>query len=213
MYISGLIAYLQATASAWYLDLFKPIARARSHSILDSNFNDTLQQDPLYDLANSAAALLSTTTIEFDIPVNDSLSLGFHKDSDSISTFRSTARSVLKKKKDKSSTGTIKTINTTPTQSVTFATVTYDKIDDTSISRMSDMASKVAGLETRFEQMETQFTSSFARLEAIISGLSTKSLHASSGSTGGYQTPKQSANHQAPVNAGGSSNRATGSGS
>jgi hypothetical protein len=31
MYISGLIAYLHATALPWYLDLFKPIARARSH--------------------------------------------------------------------------------------------------------------------------------------------------------------------------------------
>jgi hypothetical protein len=62
MYILGLIAYLRATALPWYLDLFKPIARSRSHgttwdpktrqltSVLDSNFNDTLQQDPIYDL-------------------------------------------------------------------------------------------------------------------------------------------------------------------
>jgi hypothetical protein len=174
MYISGLIAYLRATASPWYLDLFRPIARARSHgttwdpttrqlpSILDSNFTNTLQQDPSYNLTNSTAALLSTTTIEFDIPVNDGLSLGLYKDSDPISTFHSTARSVLKKKKEKSSIGTSKMTNTTPTQSVTFAPVTYEKIDNTSVSRMSDMASKVAGLETHFKQMETQFTSSFA---------------------------------------------------
>jgi hypothetical protein len=32
MYISGLIAYLCATASPWYLELFKPTARARSLS-------------------------------------------------------------------------------------------------------------------------------------------------------------------------------------
>jgi hypothetical protein len=78
---------------------------------------------------------------------------------------------------------------------------------------MSDMASKVAGLETHFKQMETQFTSSFAWLEAIISGLGTRSLHASSGSKGGTQTPTQSANPPASVYAGGSVNRAAGLGS
>jgi hypothetical protein len=100
MYISGLIAYLRATALPWYLNLFKPIARARSHrttwdpttrqlnSIIDSNFTDTLQQDPLYNLTNSAAALLAMTTIQFDIPVNDGMSLGFYKDTDSISTLQ-----------------------------------------------------------------------------------------------------------------------------
>jgi hypothetical protein len=73
MYISGLIAYLRATASPWYLDLFKPIARSRSHgttwdpstrqltSIVDINLIDSLKQDPLYDLTNSSAALLSSS--------------------------------------------------------------------------------------------------------------------------------------------------------
>jgi hypothetical protein len=100
----------------WYQDLFKPIARSRSqgttwdpetrqlHSIVDSNFSDSLQQDPIYDLTNSSAGLLSSfsndkTSIQFDVPVNDGSSLGFHKDTDSISTFRSVARSVLKKRK------------------------------------------------------------------------------------------------------------------
>jgi hypothetical protein len=58
MYISGLIAYLRATASPWYLDLFKPTARSRSHgttwdpttkqitSLLDTNFTGTLLLDP-----------------------------------------------------------------------------------------------------------------------------------------------------------------------
>ncbi len=53
MYISGLIAYLRATTLPWYLDLFKPVARSRSHgtswdpvtrqitSLMDSNFSDT----------------------------------------------------------------------------------------------------------------------------------------------------------------------------
>jgi hypothetical protein len=50
------------------------------------------------------------------------------------------------------------------------------KRDDTSVSRMSDTASKVAGLETCFEKMETQFTTAVARLEAIFSGMGTKGL-------------------------------------
>jgi hypothetical protein len=67
------------------------------------------------------------------------------------------------KKKGKGSTGTTPTTVTTPTHSVSFAPVTYaKKLDDTSVSHMSDMASKVAGLETCFEKMETQFTTSFA---------------------------------------------------
>ncbi len=72
MYISGLVAYLRATALPWYLDLFKPVARSRSQgtschpvtrqltSIMDSKFSDTLQQDSLYDLTESTAALLSS---------------------------------------------------------------------------------------------------------------------------------------------------------
>jgi hypothetical protein len=114
MHISGLIAYLRATALPWYLELFKPVARSRSQgttwdpstrqitSLLDSNFNETLQHDPLYDLTNSSAALLSSTTdgtwlnpITFDIPQNEGSSLRFYNDSDSISTFRSTVRSAL----------------------------------------------------------------------------------------------------------------------
>jgi hypothetical protein len=98
------------------------------------------------------AALLSTSTIQFDIPINDGMSLGFYKDTDSILTFCSTARSALKKKKEKSSINTIKTINTTPTQSVTFTPATNEKADEMSVSRMSDAASKVAGLETRFNK-------------------------------------------------------------
>jgi hypothetical protein len=119
MYISGLIAYLRTTALPWYLELFKPLARTRSQgtiwdpetkqltSITDSNFTDTLQQDLLYGLMDSSAGLLSsfataTPTTEnpviFEIPMTDGASLGFFKDSDSISTFRSTARSALKKK-------------------------------------------------------------------------------------------------------------------
>jgi hypothetical protein len=115
MYISGLIAYLRATALPWYLDLFKPVARARSQgtswdpttrqitSLLDSNFTETLALDPLYDLTNSDAALLSSsaTSIDIDVPSSDGISLGFYKDTDSISTFRSAARSALKKKKEK----------------------------------------------------------------------------------------------------------------
>jgi hypothetical protein len=115
MYISGLIAYLRATALPWYLDLFKPVARARSQgtswdpttrqitSLLDSNVTETLALDPLYDLTNSDAALLSSsaTSIDIDVPSSDGISLGFYKDTDSISTFRSAARSPLKKKKEK----------------------------------------------------------------------------------------------------------------
>jgi hypothetical protein len=194
MYISGLVAYIRATASPWFLKLFKPTARARSHgttwdpmtrqiaSLLDTNFADTLLSDRLYDLSGSDAALLSTlastnneqgnTSISFDVPITDGASLGFYRESDSISTFRSVAKSALKKKKGKSSIFTPLTIATTPTASVSFApTYLHQKLDDTSVSRMSDMASKVAGLETRFEQMETHFISSFARLEAMLSGL------------------------------------------
>jgi hypothetical protein len=182
------------------------------NSIIDSNFTDTLQQDPLYDLTNSAAALLATTNIQFDIPVQDGMSLGFYKDSDSISTFRSTARSALKKKREKPSINTEKTVNTTPTHSVTFAPATSEKADEMSVSRMSDTASKVAGLETRFEQMEMQFTSSFVRLEAIISSLSSQRL-ATKSSTGSKQTPLHSANHPASASAGGSSTGVAGQGS
>ncbi len=115
MYISGLIAYICATASPWFLELFKPTARARSHGttwdtttrqitcLLDTNFADTLLSDPLYDLSGSDAALLSTlastsnapgnTSISFDVPITDGASLGFYKETDSISTFRSVAKS------------------------------------------------------------------------------------------------------------------------
>jgi hypothetical protein len=182
MYISDLIAYLRATALPWYLDLFKPIARSRSQgttwdpntkqlkSIMDSNFTETLQQDPLFDLTESSAGLLSLFTagnttfdapITFEIPINDGVSLGFYKENDSISTFRSTVRSVLKKK-GKIPISSTPTVATTPTHSVSFAPVTYTRPDDTSVSRMSETASKVAGLETHFDQMEIQFFSSFA---------------------------------------------------
>jgi hypothetical protein len=163
MYISGLIAYICATASPWFLELFKPTARARSHGttwdtttrqitcLLDTNFADTLLSDPLYDLSGSDAALLSTlastsnapgnTSISFNVPITDGASLGFYKETDSISTFRSVAKSALKKKKDKSSISTPLTITSTPTASVSFApTFLHQKLD---------------GLETRFEQMET----------------------------------------------------------
>ncbi len=178
MYISRLIAYLQATALPWYLDLFKPATRSRSQgtswgpttrqitSLLDSNFSETLMQDPLYDLTNSDAALLSA------------------------STFRSTACSALKKKRDKNSTGTPQTITSTPTQSVSFApSIFIPKPDNTSMSCLSDTASKVAGLETRFEQMETQFTTSFARLEVMLFGLGSQRLPNTTGSLGSSQTP------------------------
>jgi hypothetical protein len=82
-----------------------------------------------------------------------------------------------------------------------------------SVSRMSDTASKVAGLETCFEQMETQFTSSFARLEAIISGLGSQCLATNNSSTGSKQTPVQSVNLPASASAGGSSTGAAGQGS
>jgi hypothetical protein len=135
MYISGLIAYLRATASPWYLDLFKPTAHSRSHgttwdpttkqitSLLDTYFPDTLRLDPLYDLSNSNAGLLSAnpsandnlenTSISFEVPLPDGASMDFYKDGDSISTFRRIAKSVLKKKKEKSS------LNTTPTAATT----------------------------------------------------------------------------------------------
>ncbi len=226
MYISGLIAYLRATTLPWYLDLFKPTARARSlsttwdpttrqlTSILDSNFTDTLLQDPLYDLTNSAAAFLSAsqneggisnnTSIIFDVPITDGTSIGFYRDNDSISTFRSKTRSALKKNKEKTSTVTSTTVTSTPTQSVSFAPFLYGpKFDDTSVSKMSDTASKVATLENRFEKMETQFSSSFARLESILSGLRTQSLAVTSNSLGSRTTPVQTlANHPTPDNAG-----------
>jgi hypothetical protein len=42
---------------------------------------------------------------------------------------------------------------------VTFASALFTpKADDMSMSKMSDTASIVAGLETCFKQMETQFT-------------------------------------------------------
>jgi hypothetical protein len=133
------------------------------------------------------------------------MSLGFHKDTDSISTFRSTKSSL--KKKGKNSAGTIKTFLSTPTQSVTFAPINLDKPDDTSLSCMSDTASKVAGLELQFENMESQFSESFARLEAILSGLGTNRLSANvSGSTGSKNNPVQLANLPVSVNAGGFTN-------
>jgi hypothetical protein len=103
-------------------------------------------------------------------------------------------------------------VNTTPTHSVTFAPLTGEKADEMSVSRMSDTASKVAGLETRFEKMEMQFSSSFARLEAIISSLGPQSL-ATKSSSGSNQTPVHSANHPASVSAGGSSTGVAGQGS
>jgi hypothetical protein len=146
------------------------------------------------------------------VPPSDGVSLGFFKDTDSISTFHSTAWSALKKKgKNQISTSTA----TTPTHSVTFGPVSHDlRPDDTSVSRLSDTASKVAGLETCFEQKESQFCSSFARLEAMLSGLGTQRLAAASSSTGSNTTPGISlANHPYPATAGGSNHRAAGSGS
>jgi hypothetical protein len=218
MYISGLIANLRATALPWYLELFKPAARARSQgtswdpttqqitSLLDSNFAEALALDPLYDLTNSNAALLSTsaTSIDIEVPARDGISLRFYKDSDSISTFQSTARSVLKKKKEKKSIGTPTTIASTPTPSVSFAPLFSSKPDDTSMSHLSDTASKVASLETRFEQMETQFTTSFVRLEEILFSLGTQRLPNTTGSPNISQTPLYSmANHPASDSAGG----------
>jgi hypothetical protein len=89
------------------------------------------------------------------------------------------------------------------------------KLDDMSMSKMSDTASKVANLETRFDQMETQFSSSFARLESILSGLGTQGLYADNSSTGNYKPLVQSlANPPAPDRAGGSTQcRAAGHGS
>jgi hypothetical protein len=172
-------------------------------------------QDPLYDLTNSDATLLSAyltnsnssanTSIDFEVPTNDGISLGFYKDTDSISTFRSTACSALKKKRDKNSTGTPQTKTSTPTQSVSFAPSIFSpKPNNTSMSRLSDTASKVAGLETRFEQMETQFTTSFARLEAMLFGLGSQRLPNTTGSLGSSQTPVRStANPPTSVTAGG----------
>ncbi len=231
MYISGLIAYLRATALPWYQDLFKSLARSRSNgtmwdpdtrqitSLTDSNFTETLQQDPLYDLTNSSAALLpsSSTTLSgdnsfvFEVPKTDGSSLRF--DSDSISTFRSTVRSALKKKKN--TINTPPTVASTPTQSVTFAPFMAGfKLDEMSMSKMSDTASKVANLETRFDQMENQFSSSFARLERILSGLGTQGLYADS-STSHHKPPEHLlANPPAPDTAGGSTHsRAAGHGS
>jgi hypothetical protein len=73
------------------------------------------------------------------------------------------------------------------------------KRDDTSVSRMSDTASKVAGLETCFEKMETQFTTAVARLEAIFSGMGTKGLSSVSTEVpGSINNPAHSlANHPA----------------
>ncbi len=235
MYISGLIAYLRATALPWYLDLFKPRARSRSQgitwdpetkqltSLLDYNFNDTLQQDPLYDLTDSSAGLLSSSaaaasmienSIIFDIPT-DGGSFGLNKETDSISTFRSAAQGVLEKK-GKSSTGTTQTSATTPTHSVSFAPFKYEpKLDNASVSKMSDTASKVAGLETHFEQMETQFSSSFARLEAMLKGLGPQSLAAGQASGKGRDiTPvNKLANPPSPKEAGCSLSGAAGDGS
>jgi hypothetical protein len=232
MYISGIIAYLRATASSWYLDLFKPLARARRQgtswdpttrqltSVVDSNFTETLQMDQLYDLTDSSAGLISEYSpgadnqIIIDIPANNGTSLGFYKDTDSISTFRSTVRSVLKKKVRNSIS--TPTITTTPTQSVSFAPTPYAlKQDDTSLSRLSDTASKVAGLETRFEQMEFQFSSSFARLEVMLTGLGTNSLVAGNTScTGSTTTPvNKMANPPPPASAGNSHSRVAGTGS
>jgi hypothetical protein len=192
---------------------------------MDSNFSETLQQDPVYDLTESTAALLSSNvsssnssvnaSINFDVPIHDGASLGFYKDMDSISTFRSKARSVLKKKGITSST-TTPTATTTPTQSVSFAAFNQaQKLDDTSVSRMSDTASKVTGLEIHFKKMESQFTTALARLEAIFSGIGTHSLSsATADSTGSITKPVHStANPLAPASAGGtSSSSAAGSG-
>ncbi len=223
MYISGLIAYLRATTLPWYLDLFKPVACSRSHgtswdpvtrqitSLMDSNFSDTLQQDPLYDLTESTAALLSSQDI-----TSNSSSIGFYKDTDPIGTFRSNVRSVLKKK-GKTSTGTTPTANSTPTHSVSFHPVRFtQKPDETSISHMSDTASKVAGLETRLEKMETQFRMAFARLEAIFSGIETKGLSSVStdGSGSTNHLAQLAANHPASDKIGGTTDSgAAGTGS
>jgi hypothetical protein len=192
---------------------------------VDTNLIDSLKQDPLYNLTNSSAALLSSSqhtdgnsimnSVTFDIPSNDGASLGFYKDSDSLSTFRSNVRSILKKKREKTSTGTPATAISTPTQSVSFSSFLLgQKMDDTSVSKMSDTASKVATLENRFQQMETQFSSSFARLKAILSGLSTQGQTAGSRSGGGFTTPVLSlANPPVPDEAGGSKQRASGHGS
>jgi hypothetical protein len=113
--------------------------------------------------------------VTFDVPINDGTSLGFYKDNDSISTFCSNVRSALKKKKEKTSLGASTTILSTSTQSVAFAPVILgQRFDDAPVSKMSDTAYKVATLENRIQQMETQFSSSFARLEQMLSDLGTK---------------------------------------
>jgi hypothetical protein len=79
----------------------------------------------------------ANASIIFDVPINDGASIGFYKVTDSISTFRSNVRNALKKK-GKTSTGTTPTATTTPTQSVSFHPVRFmQKLDDTSVSRMS----------------------------------------------------------------------------
>jgi hypothetical protein len=110
---------------------------------------------------------------------------------------------VLKKRKEKTSVNTTPTATTTPTYSVSFAPAPFTpKADDTSISRMSDTASKVVGLETRFEKMETQFNTSLARLEAILSGINTQLPN--SGSSNNNNPPVSlSANPPSSVYAGG----------
>jgi hypothetical protein len=80
------------------------------------------------------------------------------------------------------------------------------KLDDMSMSKMSDTASKVANLETRFDQMENQFSSSFARLESILSGLGTlgNTQLPNSGSLNNNNSPMSSlANPPSSVYAGG----------
>jgi hypothetical protein len=64
-------------------------------------------------LSSFATTSEADNPVIFEIPASDGASLGFFKDADSISTFRSTARSALKKK-GKNSTGTTQTIATTP---------------------------------------------------------------------------------------------------
>jgi hypothetical protein len=148
--------------------------------------------------------------------MNDGTSLGFFKDSDCISTFRSNVRSALKKKKDKTSQGAPTTFLSTPTQSVAIHPVLLgQKLDNASVSKMSDTASKVATLENRFQQMETQFSSSFTQLEQMLSVLGTNSLAANTTGSSGINTIPvlSSANHPAPNTASGSTQGAVGNGS
>jgi hypothetical protein len=146
----------------------------------------------------------ANTSIIFDIPKIDGASLCFYNASDSISTFHSAVRSVLKKMKNDSTPSP--TMASTPTQSVSFAPfLSGQKFDNMSVSKMSDTGSKVAGLETRFVEMESQFSSSFACLETMLSGLGTQGLNAKTSSTGSNTTPVQLlANSPAPAKAGGS---------